>query len=131
MLIAIKYRLVSNRKIPAVRYQLNLSFDELTSLDENRPTDQTPHLSHQCHNQSITRPPRLKEHKSQGGHAFIRRSFHHSGPRLYNKAPNKIKTLKNSAFKKRLKTFFYNSAFERKLDSLLSYYPSANGPPSS
>ena len=77
------------------------------------------------------RPPRLKEHKSHGGHVFIRRSFHHSGPRLYNKVPNKIKTLMNSAFKKGLKTFFYNSAFERKLDSLLSYYPSANGPPSS
>ena len=70
------------------------------------------------------RETRLKEHKSKGGHAFIRRSFHHSAPRLYNKIPRKIKSLKIAAFKKNLKTFFYqNNVFEKKMDSLLDYYP--------
>ena len=73
---------------------------------------------------STRREHRLKEHKSKGGHALIRRSFHHAAPRLYNKLPSKMKTLKITAFKKNLKTFFYrNNAFEKKMESLLDYYP--------
>ena len=66
------------------------------------------------------RETRLKEHKAKKGRAFIRRSFHHSAPRLYNKIPSGIKKLKTSPFKKNLKTFFYrNNIFEKKMESLL------------
>ena len=71
------------------------------------------------------REHRLKEHKPLGGHAFVKRSYHHSAPRLYNKVSHGLKSLKIEAFKKGVKSFFYRHSFERKLDSLLNYYPTA------
>ena len=59
------------------------------------------------------RPPR--------GHAFVDRSFHISAPRLYNQLPNDFKVEPLLPFKKKTKTFLYDTAFEQRLDSVLMY----------